>query len=113
MQILPNQVLQVVGRHTDSYSIDCMRLSHDNQYLITASQDYCKFWAAQDIPKFSGDRAGVVCVEEEEGEGEGGGQGEEEDRQWKRRRRRKRKQRQGDPEDGSHQTASNDFFSDL
>ena len=117
VQILPNEVLQVIGRHTENYPIDCMRLTHDGHYLVTSSQDCCEFWAVQDIPKFALNRAGVVWSGEAEGDGghgEGRGRGEkgaEEDRRWKRRKRRKRKQKQGD-EDDHHQAAS-DFFSDL
>lgn len=114
VQILPNKMLQVIGKHTENYPIDCMRLTHDGQYLVSSSQDCCKFWAVQNIPKFALNRAGVVCSDKEDGgrgeEEEEEQRGVEEERRWKRRKRRKRKQKQGDKDD--HQ-ATSDFFSDL
>ncbi|CAI8052765.1 WD repeat-containing protein 55 [Geodia barretti] len=76
VQILPNKVLTEVGRHTDGYPIDCMRLTHDRQFMVTSSQDHCKFWPLSDIPKFAPDTIGTVVGErddEEEEVEEGGG----------------------------------------
>lgn len=104
VQILPNQVLTEVGRHTDSYPIDCMKLTHDHQFMVTCSQDYCKFWSVPDIPTFAPDRIGTVTDEQVKEV--------EEKRKQKRRRKRKREQMW----DGSKQTnpiSADDFFSDL
>ena len=98
MQILPNEVLTEIGRHTDSYPIDCMKLTHDCQFLVTCSQDSCKFWAVPDIPTFAPGRIGA-CVEEDK----------EVEEEKRKRKKRKRKQ----IKDGTKQTKSDDFFSDL
>ena len=104
VQILPNQVLQEVGRHTDSYPIDCMRLSHDSQFLVTCSQDCCKFWAVPDIPRFAPNRIGTIIDEQDKEE-------EEEEKQWKRRKKRKRKFKQELSKEPT--TSASDFFCDL
>ena len=109
VQILPNKVLTEVGRHTDGYPIDCMRLTHDRQFMVTSSQDHCKFWPLSDIPKFAPDTIGTVVSErddeEEEGEEEGGGK--------RRKKRRGRKRKRELLESVSDSKPANDFFNDL
>ena len=106
MQILPNKVLTEVGRHTDGYPIDCMRLTHDRQFMVTCSQDHCKFWAVSDIPRFAPDTIGTVFSdpEREEEEEEGG--------RHKRKKRGKKRKREMVRID-SNSKPTNDFFSDI
>jgi len=51
IQIHPNQVLGKIGKQSSSaLSIDTMCITHDRAYLVTSSQDCCKFWSMSDIP---------------------------------------------------------------
>ena len=106
VQILPNKVLTEVGRHTDGYPIDCMRLTHDRQFMVTSSQDYCKFWPLSDIPRFAPDTIGTVVGERDNEEEDEGGS--------KRRKRRRGKKRKRElAESVSDSKPANDFFNDL
>ena len=86
VQILPNQILSVCGQHTEGLPVDNMCLTRGQQYLVTSSQDSCRFWCMEDIPKLP----------------------QTTDRGKTRGRKRKRKQR-ADNEDPS----TGDFFAEL
>ena len=105
-------MLAEVGRHTDGYPIDCMRLTHDRNFLVSCSQDHCKFWAVSDIPRFAPDRIGAVLSQQDNEEGGEEEEGEEGEKREKRRRRRKRKKRKL-VQSSSCSKPANDFFSDL
>ena len=84
-----------------------MKLTHDRRFMVTCSQDSCKFWPLSDIPRFAPDTIGTVIgegEEEEEDEEEGGGR--------KRRRRRKGKKRKRELVEPDSKPAD-DFFNDL
>ena len=98
VHVLPHQILANVGHHSESLPIDSMCLTHDKTFLVTCSQDSCKFWTVEDIPKLS-------AVDTKTGEGEDS---------WPQRKRRKRKQRQRDADEkGDSATMKDDFFADL
>ena len=73
-----------------------MCLTHDKTFLVTCSQDSCKFWAVEDIPKLS----------------PGGEEKDSCDGPQRKRRKRKQRQRDADKEGGSA-AVRDDFFADL
>lgn len=50
IHILPNQFLGLVGQHLGGFPVEHMCQSHDENYLITSSQDSCHFWPLSQIP---------------------------------------------------------------
>ena len=105
IQILPNDILGVVGHHPPGLPIDNMCLTHDGTYLVTGSQDVCKFWSVDSIPTLpspcgaSQPSRGAAAGEEGDSDG------------WSKRKKRKRKLKHRqlpNPKDNS-----SDFFSDL
>lgn len=101
IQILPNQLLGLVGRHSTGSPIEGMCLSHDRQYLITSTQESCMFWPTADIPLLPGN-----SDKEEE---------EEEKRSQKRKRRKKQKHKHLAAEElaRAKRLQQKDFFADL
>ena len=88
-----------------------MCITHDGAFLVTGSQESCKFWSVADIPKLGG-----AGEEESGGEGEMAEEGEEEGEvRKKRRRRRKKRTKVHDSEEsgGESKAAKVDFFADL
>lgn len=107
IQILPNDTLGVVGHHPPGLPIDNICLTHDGAYLVTGSQDVCKFWCVDSIPTLpspwpsGASQSSRGAAAREEGEADG----------WSKRKKRKRKMKHRqlpDPKD-----SSSDFFSDL
>ena len=84
-----------------------MRLTHDRQFMVTCSQDHCKFWCVSDIPTFAADRVGAVLSKYEVKEDK-----DDEEEMRKRKRRRRKRKRVLVPSD-SHSKPVNDFFNDL
>ena len=79
-----------------------MKLTHDGQFMVTCSQDYCKFWAISDIPTFSPDRIGTILNEQDSVATE--------DKSHTQKRKRKRKRELVKNDTGM---TSDNFFSDL
>ncbi len=102
IQILPNQLLGLVGQHVGGFPVEHMCMSHDQQYLITSSQDSCHFWPFSQIP----------TLPDHDG-GEGEATEDEEETVLSRRKKRRRKQKHIAAEKLAKHKKSNDFFSDL
>lgn len=108
IQILPNNILGVVGHHPPGLPIDNMCLTHDGSYLVTGSQDICKFWCVESIPTLPGTRPGSVSQQCRRAPTGGG---EEDCDGWPKRKKRKRKMKHRQLPDVMN--SSSDFFSDL
>ncbi len=111
VQILPTQVLGVVGRHHAALSIDNLCLSHDQAFLVSSNQEGIQFWSMEDVPLLKRvDKGQEAAWEEEEGRRRG----------KRRRRKRKWKQREeeeeeeeGEGEGEKTKTSAEEFFADL
>lgn len=101
IQILPNQLLGLVGQHAGGFPVEHMCLSHDNQYLISSSQDSCHFWPMDQVPTLPNPDSGA---EEDD---------EDEELVTRKRKKRKRKQKHLAAEKLAKHKKSSDFFSDL
>lgn len=95
IQILPNQILGTVGCHTAGFPIDFMCLTHDRAFLVSGSQDSCKFWPVEGIPKLKGSDS------------------RDQEESWLKRRKRKRKQKTEKEREEEEGAGQNDFFADL
>ena len=118
IQLLPSQDLGIIGHHPPCLPIDNMCLTHDGSFLVTGSQDVCKFWSIESIPTLPGasarrqqwcDQSTVSCSSgagvQDTGDGDG----------WSKRKKRKRKlkHRQDSVAAKASKRDSSDFFSGL
>ena len=87
-----------------------MCFTHDSSFLVTGSQDVCKFWSIESIPILPGANARQQQCDQSGGAGvqDAGDDG------WSKRKKRKRKlkHRQDLAANGSKRDSS-DFFSGL
>ena len=111
IQVLPSQDLGVVGHHSPGLPIDNMCLTHDSSFLVTGSQDVCKFWSIESIPTLPGANARQQQCDQSSGAGV---QDASDNDGWSKRKKRKRKlkHRQDLAAKGSKRESS-DFFSGL
>ena len=110
IQLLPSQDLGVIGHHPPCLPIDNMCLTHDGSFLVTGSQDVCKFWSVKSIPTLPGANQSTVSCSSGAGmQDAGNGDG------WSKRKKRKRKlkHRQDSAAAKASKRDSSDFFSGL
>ena len=106
IQILPSEVLGVVGHHPAGLPIDNMCMTHDGSFLLTGSQDVCKFWSVDAIPTLPGAKQSTEAVGgDEQLDDDYGG--------WSKRKNRKRKMKHRQLPAAKDCRTTDNFFSDL
>lgn len=111
IQLLPSQDLGVVGHHPPGLPIDNMYLTHDSSFLVTGSQDVCKFWSVESVPTLPG-----ASVRQQQSTcGGASSQDTGDDDGWSKRKKRKRKlkHRQDSAAAKGSRRDNSDFFSGL
>ena len=109
IQVLPSQVLGVVGHHPPGLPIDNICLTHDSSFLVTGSQDVCKFWSVESIPTLPGARkcslSGGASTQDASDMIDSDG--------WAKRKKRKRKLKHRQALAAEDSKGNSDFFSGL